>query len=353
MQNVSNMRKIFIAIVILLPCGIINAQTQNKGISLERNAYRPSDQIVKQQIEFVDPGMAGEGLTWDFSKKNSINDKYKVRYFCPNKTDSSHITGLEHQTQYHYDLRKDTLWMTGYNNRTTEMVFDKAEAYLRFPFHYGDSLHTSFQGTGLYCQKINLIARGETHVTIDAAGKVITPDQDTIKNVIRLHRERTYNETGIKNTRIKLDTYCWYALGYRYPIFESVRSLTFFADSITDHFETSFYYPIKDLEQIKEDLVNEEIRKSTTSDNDILIRCQSFPNPVVNEVTLDFELSKKSNVSFRICDLSGLQWISVFGKIVQEGTQQQCISMSGMPPGNYILYVKVNDFIHRMKIIKQ
>ena len=52
------------------------SQTSQK-LTTTCNAYRAADKIVKQQIDFKDPGSSGKNLNWDFSIVQPINEEYK------------------------------------------------------------------------------------------------------------------------------------------------------------------------------------------------------------------------------------------------------------------------------------
>ncbi|MDR1707403.1 MAG: hypothetical protein LBR46_05300, partial [Prevotella sp.] len=61
------------------------------------NHFRPGDVLIKQQVEFADPGEAGANKLWDFSKVKTINDEYKLTYSLPPLlNDSIYIMGDMH-----------------------------------------------------------------------------------------------------------------------------------------------------------------------------------------------------------------------------------------------------------------
>jgi len=186
------------------------AQTE-KTLNSHRNHFRSGDVIIKQQVEFKDPGASGKDITWDFSHLNMVDEKYQLVYYNTTKGDTTHITGLEHETRYRYLLKMDTLWLTGYENRTTTMDYQQPEALLRFPLRYGDTLGIAFAATGLYCQKVELAAEGYTKVVADATGNLITPENDTLKNVLRLLRIKEFTDIGTDSanlgTTMRMETY--------------------------------------------------------------------------------------------------------------------------------------------------
>lgn len=129
---------------------LFNQALFSQKLTSSRNYFRCSDMLTKQQVEFKDPGPASKQIEWDFSMLNSIDEKYGLAYFGISEGDTARVIGMEHDTRYYYQLKNDTLWMTGYENRTTHMNFDQPEAQLHYPFHYGDSLNSTFSSTGKY-----------------------------------------------------------------------------------------------------------------------------------------------------------------------------------------------------------
>jgi len=336
--------------------GVLTMGLHAQTLTSHRNHLRSGDVIIKQQVEFKDPGASGKNITWDFSRVNILNEKYQLVYYNTTKDDTTHITGVEHETRYRYLLKMDTLWLTGYENRTTRMDYQQPEALLRFPLHYGDTLGAAFVGTGLYCQKIDLAAEGYTKVVADATGKLITPDGDTLKNVLRTVRTKEFSDIGTDSTNMdanmRMETYQWFARGSRYPVFETVKTYTLRNDSVLNNFSTSFYFSTINREQLQEDIANTKIQDDIVNPDDIFLNCNTYPNPVTTDVTVNYELSVNAQVSFLICDVSGRPWANVPARSLTAGNQQQRISMTGLHDGDYGLYIKVNDKVYKRTIIK-
>ena len=323
------------------------------SITRDLNFYRAGDQITKQQVEFVDPGDPGQNVVWNFSRLKTVNEKYNLWYLRKTRKDPAHMVCLEHRTSYRYELKGDTLWMMGYDNSTTKMCFIEFEMQLRYPFQYGDSLYSAFSGTGKYCQKVDLVAKGETFVKADASGTLITPTNDTLYNVLRVKRLRHYTEIGVGSTHLQLESYSWYARGYRYPVFETVKSNVLQGDSTMENFSTAFYYPIKDLQALAEDPENEALRNEDPETEDIILNCKTYPNPIDNNLTIRYELSREARVAYKVCNLSGLPVASLSARTLPAGNQQQSISMSGCTPGDYVLHITVNNKVYLVTLIKR
>lgn len=332
--------------------GIFCITLQAQSLKKNTNNYRAGDIIIKQQVDFKDPGAAGKNIQWDFSHLSTVNGKYQLVYYYPTKNDTSHVVGHEHNTQYHFALNSDTLLLTGYENPTTSMLYDKPEALLRFPFHYGDTLRTEFSGKGIYCQRVGLISEGYSKVTVDATGKLITPDNDTLK-VIRVYRHKEFSNIGSDSLKMRLDNYQWFSPGCRYPVFETTESYTLGKDSVYKDFGTSFYFATINREQLKPDLANALVLSTdSTSPDNILISCNTYPNPVKTDLIVNYELSVNARVSFLLCDMGGRPWATVSEKALNAGIQQQKLPMSGLLPGDYGLYIRVNGNVYRKTVIK-
>lgn len=72
------MKKIRLMLIsICFPC-LLYSQ-----INKEHNRIRQGDKLVKYQVEYKDPGKAGENIVWDFSSLKTINEEYTVNYSLP------------------------------------------------------------------------------------------------------------------------------------------------------------------------------------------------------------------------------------------------------------------------------
>jgi len=80
--------------IVFLMLSALMLSAQSHKLIFDRNAYRAADRIVKQQVEFKDPGSSGTQLTWDFSNLQLINDDYKLNYFIPDSLKMDTICGM-------------------------------------------------------------------------------------------------------------------------------------------------------------------------------------------------------------------------------------------------------------------
>lgn len=338
--------KLTLPILVLISQVASTVSAQIPNLTSNKNSYQPGDVIVKQQVEYKDPGCSGRDVIWDYSLLTPVNEQYKIRYLYRTRQDKSIFTINEHNTNYLYKHERDTLWLCGYNNRTISMIFNKPEAQLKFPFFYGDSLYSEFEGSGTYCQTLDVNAKGVTYSTIDAVGKLILPQQYTLDNVIRVHRERMYSDVGIDSALLNLETFSWYVDGLRYPVFETFVSTIIKADSVYENFKTSFYYP---LDEIEKNSVN-DVNKSETEQ--IFTEAKLLPNPVINNLSISYKLTRQAQIWFSVHDNGGVLVQKTPPQSMIEGYHEISILMSGLNSGTYTVYIHVDNIVIKRVVIK-
>lgn len=70
------------------------------------------------------------------------------------------------------------------------------------------------------------------------------------------------------STHLELDIWRWFVEGYRYPVFESINSVTCNLDKRLSHFAVSFYYPIDEqYYDLDYDSKNQERRDKSQKTN--------------------------------------------------------------------------------------
>jgi hypothetical protein len=343
---------------------ITSLSAQNLRLTTVRNAYRAADKLVKQQVEFKDPGSSGRELTWDFSMVQPLNEEYKLRYFY---TDSIHnqekICGQEHNTRYYYLQKQDSLWAIGFENATTYMEYPKPELRLRFPFAYGDTLFSRFEGAGEYCHRDSISIKGYTRIKADAIGELKLPDE-TVKKALRVRTLRHYTEIGRDSLEMTLDTYSWYAAGIRYPVFESVKTTLSKRGNKKDEqgesmkdttiFSTSFYYPPeKQKTQVKTDPITEENQTADQSAASVFTEGKYMPNPVESNLYINYRLTRSAKVWFTVHNNIGVPQCSTAPQTQSEGSQSTTINMSNLITGTYSLYVHVDDMVMKQVVVKK
>ncbi|MFZ4455218.1 MAG: hypothetical protein ACOYOT_03265 [Bacteroidales bacterium] len=355
------MKKLLLLTTLSIACVSLSARNFY-ALSSARNAYRAADQITKQQVEYKEPGTAGLGKVWDFSSVSPINEEYTLDYFIPDSTDMLRICGMEHNTRYYYRQQGDSVWGTGYENNTTMMEYTRPELRLRFPFAYGDTLSSRFEGTGQYGRRISLNVKGITRVEADAMGSLILPQADTIKRALRVHTLRHYTQTGKDSVEMDLDTYSWYAAGIRYPVFESIRTSIHKktsqqnagGEADTTIFSTSFYYPPeKQISQIPTLPIPTDSLYDDEGAAGVFTEATLFPNPVVSNLVIKYKLTRPANIWFSVHNSMGIAFSATTPETLDAGEHRTVVPMSALNHGAYLIYVHVDDMLLRRSVVKK
>ncbi|MDO9155120.1 MAG: hypothetical protein Q7U47_15660 [Paludibacter sp.] len=331
-----------------------------QSLRSERNAYRAGDRIVKQQVEFKDPGSAGKNLTWDFSMLQPINENYTLDYFIPDSTRMDTLCGMEHNTRYYYYQKRDSLWAIGFENSTTLMEYKRPELKLRFPFSYGDTLRSNFEGTGQYSHRLDLKVKGYTRVEANAEGELLLPDFETVKRSLRVHTLRYYTQTGRDSIEMTLDTYSWYAEGIRYPVFESIKTNLIKKarkqgeqNRDTTVFSTSFYYP-PDLQtsQVQTDPLpeNPETLQGVAA---VFTEATMLPNPVVSNLYINYKLTRPAQIWFSVHNNIGIPLRQTTPQAKPVGYNYATIPLSNIMTGTYTVYVHVDEMVLQKVVVKK
>lgn len=353
------MRRNQLLTLMLLLMFVINTSAQQR-LTKERNALRGSDRLIKQQVEFKDPGSAGKQLTWDFRTLQPINEEYKLDYFIPDSTRMDTLCGMEHNTRYYYYQKRDSLWAIGFENSTTLMEYKTPELKLRFPFNYGDTLRSNFEGKGQYSHRLDLKVKGYTRVEADAEGELLLPDFETVKRALRVHTLRYYTQTGRDSIEMTLDTYSWYAEGVRYPVFESMKTTLIKKvrkegehTKDTTVFTTSFYYPPElQISQVQTDPIPENT-ETLQGVEAVFTEATMLPNPVESNLYVNYKLTRPALIWFSVHNNAGIPIRQTTPKNMSEGYNHCNIQMSNLMTGTYTVYVHVDDMVMQRVIIKK
>lgn len=363
------------------------------------NHFRSGDVLIKQQTEFADPGDAGINKLWDFSKVKTINDEYKLTYSLPPLLDDSiyimgdmHflkdrvqddelIVGTEHNTMYYYRLTNDSLLQLGHENPTIKLEYTSPMTLMQFPLNYGQTVISDYKSRGLYSSTVDMQSQGQMITSADAYGKMILPTGDTLSPVLRVKTIQTildksaYTQnpesigtietTEGQNKGIQLETCRWYSKGYRYPVFETVRSTKLNDNS--EIFSTAFFFPPQDhlyldtdpenqalLDELWKETENkqEDSTAKTVTLEDLMI-CRIYPNPVESQMSLEYELKQDAKVSFELYSIEGLPIRKIKAQQKTAGTYSETLDCSSLRPNNYVLRITANNLFVNEIIIKK
>lgn len=389
--------------ILLLLWAAVTLLLAQEQLQADLNMYRTNDTIVKQQVEYKYPGRQGTDILWDFGKLKIVDKKYTVVY---EQSGDSLLSGTEHQTRYYYDFRNDSLFLSGYENPTTKVIYSSPELLMRFPMKLGDKTESYYQGSGVYCDKLDIKAYGTSISTVDATGMIILPGGDTLRHVMRVHTTKLISEkTGpllldtavvsisdstkqlsafsadsinyylqADTSVLMVNTYRWYAAGYRYPVFEAVSTGSSPNRTKAEYFATAFYFPPDKHTYLKNDgkntslqaeLLEKDKKQGENAENsgnnvegsvvidDIEFTYNYYPNPVESQLNFEYYLSKDAKVSFGLYSITGVMVYRSPIKSLGTGTHSETIDMGYCSRGEYVLTILVNNRPFSEKILKK
>ncbi|MDR3056738.1 MAG: T9SS C-terminal target domain-containing protein [Prevotella sp.] len=377
------MKKIVIFLLLSIPTILSAQHSLQSGL----NMFRADDVIIKQQVEYKDPGRTGANVLWDFSQLNVVNDEYELAYSSYNDT---LITGTEHLTQYHYVLQNDSLLLWGFDNQTTQLHNIQPELLLKFPVNYRDTVQSYYYAHGKYGNRLELDAMGTIETGADAYGMMILPNKDTLKPVLRTHTIkyivediRPINDSYYEKLESPLvispdsidqrlasdsvifvvETFRWYEKGYRYPIFETVRSWEQYRTNDDYEFlNTAFFYPPQEhyyLDNDEENLAILENEANENENNEIVdpwegLTYNIYPNPVkTSPLEVELYLPKPATIQAQLRSTMGTVAVDVNKGYHPAGIYHFQLDAFNLPVGNYILNIWLDEKLISEIIMKR
>ncbi|WP_196213277.1 T9SS type A sorting domain-containing protein [Bacteroides cellulosilyticus] len=356
------------------------------------NQPRSGDRLVKRMVTACEPGESGIGQVWNFSELKLHDVNYELKYVAQG-VDT--IIGTEHHTMYYYRISGDSLFCLGYENPTTFIAYQKPELLLTFPVFQGRVIADYFDGKGNYCEKLDIRLRGKSMVTADASGTLILPGGDTLRKVMRtythkfIHQKMTpgYNisdtlqldtfafrldrdsiEYLLYNDSIRLETeiWRWYADGYRYPVFETVKSMIYKFGNAHEHFTTSFvylpneqYYDLPydtDNQERREEIMDERRKREWRSTDENRKRNDNIDYRLEmdndGDLQIIYNLKEAGKVSFALYDMQGRQLSAIQSANQSVGLYEKIIPMGKYSRGEYLLRIITERKIYGEKIVK-
>lgn len=361
-------------------------------INLQHNGLRADDEIIKQQVEYKNPGRDGENVIWDFGKLKSVNDQYSLVYTTPilqeksfyvmgydtiqskNISENTLIIGTEHNTMYYYQLKNNQLLLLGHENPTNLLHYTQPVVAATYPTNYKQSYKNHYQSEGIYSGRIHFETKGSITTLADAYGAIILPTGDTLNHVLRIKTEqiiseitRSINPAMNDSLKMEVETYKWYSKGYRYPIFETVRAVNTTDTLNKQEYQTAFFFPPQEhlyLDDDKDNLAvldslwnmehNNNIHNPITNpETNPKLSYNFYPNPVESQLTLEYYLENTTIVNISLYSMDGkLVKNQSIGK-QDKGIHTEYLDCSNLIKGTYILRIEANNKSTSDKIIKK
>ncbi|GHT76478.1 hypothetical protein AGMMS50262_14780 [Bacteroidia bacterium] len=377
------MRKTILVLLLLLWCipALVSAQhILESTLTLPRSG----EEIIKQQVDYKDPGRSGANVLWDFGQQETVNEEYTLSYSSPelikdsfyimgldtilqqNLAGGSLLIGAEHNTMYYYYLTGNRLWVLGHENPTTLLHYTQPLIAGFYPLSYGNGCSYDYQAEGLYSSSVPFTSDGEAQLQADAYGMMILPSGDTLRHVLRTRTVQTIRQVfeSVDSTTTEqhssIETFKWYSKGYRYPVFETIRTTVLIENDTAEtvNFETAFFFPPQEQYYLEEDVANAALLEEETGtvvDPWAGLTWNIFPNPVKNsDLSVEIYLPRNANnVHIQLRNPMGLVVSDKHSGFFAAGTHAFGVDTRTLPVGNYILDIWLDEKLISEIILKR
>lgn len=357
MSSIQSTRKRCTQVFFCIAIGLcfLSQPLSAQSLYLTTAAHIPiaSDSLIVYQIPYRAITDSGDNCVWDFSRSAQPPIERYADYYYPVPDDTTHIAKHFYGANRYYHLLSDTLFMTGYETPAFAIRYTAPEKQLVFPFHYGDSVCSTFAGTGEYAHRTTFAVKGYTTVCADAIGKLMLPTM-TIDTALRIHTTRYYTAAERDTAIITTDICQWFSPLYRYPLLETVCERTTTRNDSTGVTLAFYHEPVELETQHESDTHHIEMQpQDTTNEASLVFTNASFlPNPVHDMLHISYTLSRDAQIFFSVHYSGGTCFHQ--SALVQQtvGDHHETIDMTAFPIGNYVLYIHVDDTILSQPIIK-
>ncbi|MBQ7941328.1 MAG: hypothetical protein IJ328_02835 [Muribaculaceae bacterium] len=401
------LRYILISVMIAITCGINAEENTINGVTLEANGMRAGDRLTRINTAFSHQLTSNTLDTWDFSVLQLKDDETVTNY---NAFDENRVVENENNENRLYHIDSIGLHLTRHYRGGLDIKYQLWEK-IHYPIMCGSVRQDKFFGEGRLGGLSYIKNAGFSSMSADKTGDMITPDGDTIPNVVRVryHRSGTTHITNdfsssftatrdsalFSNDSIRhwlssdsithtIDKWQWYARGYRYPIMEMRKYKTYHYGVPSDSVLMSLYYPLEmQIAEIENDLINEYYRENgiegyklpagqgfangnnsrNTKNNGTgnnpgsiadsfgktMAACNVSPTKVTESTTVTCILQEPAEVSTSLYGSNGiLLWFQ--SESMTAGTHDVICPMNELPAGVYVINTVIgySRFVHRI-----
>ena len=172
--------KRFISALVLL-FGFLTAYGQ---VNLSEMALSSTDSLQKNRIRYFSPGEGGSNKVWDFSNKLGSKVSAQVMFA---KDSTGVVSVIEPGKISYYRTTPYTLILFGSESSLERREYVTEKLSKKYPLEYGDSVSMPFRCEGMYCGNHPFREVGTTTIKVDAVGSIVLAENDTVRNVRRVH----------------------------------------------------------------------------------------------------------------------------------------------------------------------
>ena len=351
------MKSYFFISSLALMFGITTAYGQ---INLSGMEPASADSLVKSRIRYFSPGMGGRDRVWDFSQKLHSKGSSQVMFM---KDSTGVVSFIEPGRISYYLTTPDTLVLFGSESPLEKREYAVSKVTRKFPLAYGDSISKPFRCEGMYCGDHPFREAGLTTVKVDADGAIVLAENDTVRNILRVHTIDSYavcmdiDTAALDTARLTQvidERYEWYLPDSQYPIIENVTSTTFFN---MEAIGTTRYAYCNLPEGEAACYVTPDDDDGTDVQDGFSEEGQPIPDIIHygietqgNVIHMSYDLDEDATITTIVANHMGMVYISrQWTQAAGQGYSMQ-IDCNGLHSGMYILYINVNGKVYSEKV---
>ena len=315
------------------------------SISRSNNEMRNGDALYKVEVNYVNPGDAGQNKVWSIGQISDDSKDFRQGIVSSGDT----IAVLEKFGIHHYFMHSDTLCYKGEQQRNAYRLYSQERPLLNYPFHYGDSISGHFFGVGRD-ENTDLSITGWGYTVADGTG-ILTDGNMSLPEVLRLHLYDDYCESyGDQLTaHILCHRHLGFCTGYRYPVMESFKRVLKVGDTEELPMDSATYLFLPVMQdELPADMVNASLRQLQSmgaekkyfqgiNSESKLSSVQARLSEDGMTVIVDYNLSTDSAITIFACDILGGILGSVCYSGKDAGEWQDRITLVRKPVGNVLI----------------
>jgi hypothetical protein len=304
------------------------AQTLNQANS----APVLGDHFTLHIANYVAPGSAGSGQTWNFAGISSLSSgdiTYVSVASTANGSNYPQATLAAEQDGYaaYFKVTSAGLEIAGIEMPGTAMVYTNPEMLLKFPATMGtnwsDPWSTTYVSGGMTFTRTGTITGN-----VDASGTLIMP-YGPVSNVVRVKVVENYSDVvqGMTFASYVSTNYYYYKAGIHSPLAQTGELVT----NINGTSQTSQGAKWLDGSAVG---IMELVRNN--------IGLDLFPNPATSSSTMVFSSSNGGSHTLEVLDANG-RVVRQDQLMVQPGIYRQDLDLQALPSGLYMVRITAKD----------
>jgi len=312
-------------------------------LTYERNAFVVGDNHDFYLAKYAEEGKSGANMTWDFSglvQSGNLTSHMIDPSTTPKGSlvNDANLALVEDANIFYFKVSSDGMEQYGTASGNSLSTFIEPFVKIQYPFSFGDIASGNYSANMVpvtACSNSN----GSFKVEGDAWGTLILPN-GVYHNTLRVKQTRTFNVADTSNKEI---TYRWYGSSVRYPLMVIIK----FENMGKTTLARVAYYAHS---------ANENLSQRPGA-NELLSASQGieiYPNPVISQLTVSYELTTPARVFIDLYDASGTVVTNFLAPVTKEaGRYSDNFNISSnLPSGFYFVKASIGGQSFVKKVAK-